>query len=68
MLAIAVKLISASGWIDWPWQPWLEEQFKHTEAVITPEQREVWRIHYDWMTEKEPPPPPPPPPVDDWID
>ncbi|KAE8153641.1 hypothetical protein BDV25DRAFT_168625 [Aspergillus avenaceus] len=42
-------------WIDWPWQSWLEEQYKDTEATITEEQRAVWKI-YDWMLESKPPP------------
>lgn len=30
------------GWIDWKWQPWLEAEFKHTAASITPELRELF--------------------------
>ena len=25
------------AWIDWDWQPWLETEFQHTAASITPE-------------------------------
>ncbi|RAL04005.1 uncharacterized protein BO80DRAFT_400140 [Aspergillus ibericus CBS 121593] len=35
-------------WIDWPWQPWLEAQYKHTEDTITDAQREKWPV-YDWL-------------------
>ncbi|GAB1191418.1 hypothetical protein APSETT444_000590 [Aspergillus pseudonomiae] len=37
-------------WIDWPWQEWLEVQYKEDEVTITKEQRELWQI-YDWMLE-----------------
>lgn len=37
-------------WIDWPWQPWLEEQYKVTEASITQEQRNLFPF-YDWLLE-----------------
>ncbi|OOF93269.1 hypothetical protein ASPCADRAFT_132976 [Aspergillus carbonarius ITEM 5010] len=31
-----------SDWIDWDWDPWLETEFAHTVASITPEMRERW--------------------------
>lgn len=37
-------------WIDWPWQKWLEVQYKETESTITDEQRQRWPV-YDWMLE-----------------
>ncbi|RAK93549.1 hypothetical protein BO79DRAFT_213166 [Aspergillus costaricaensis CBS 115574] len=37
-------------WIDWPWQKWLEVQYKETESAITDEQRQRWPV-YDWMLE-----------------
>lgn len=29
-------------WIDWDWDPWLETEFAHTAASITPAMREKW--------------------------
>ncbi|PYH39901.1 uncharacterized protein BO87DRAFT_402839 [Aspergillus neoniger CBS 115656] len=37
-------------WIDWPWQKWLEVQYKETESTITDEQRQRWPV-YDWRLE-----------------
>lgn len=31
-------------WIDWPWQPWLDNQYKETEATITQEQRDFFPV------------------------
>lgn len=28
------------NWVDWDWQPWLEEEYAHTAASITEEMRE----------------------------
>jgi hypothetical protein len=42
-------------WINWPWQSWLENQYKETESTITKEQRELWAI-YDCMLDSKPPP------------
>lgn len=41
---------SFGDWIDWPWQKWLEVQYKETESTITDEQRQRWPV-YDWMLE-----------------
>ncbi|OJZ88193.1 hypothetical protein ASPFODRAFT_31227 [Aspergillus luchuensis CBS 106.47] len=41
---------SFEDWIDWPWQRWLEVQYKETESTITSEQRQRWPV-YDWMLE-----------------
>jgi len=30
------------GWVDWDWDWWLEAEFPHTAATITPEMRERW--------------------------
>ncbi|OOF98203.1 hypothetical protein ASPCADRAFT_395012 [Aspergillus carbonarius ITEM 5010] len=43
-------------WIDWPWQAWLEVQYRDTEDIITSEQRERWKI-YDWMLDNHRRPP-----------
>ncbi|RMZ38481.1 hypothetical protein CA14_007780 [Aspergillus flavus] len=43
-------------WIDWPWQAWLEAQYKDTEATITAEQREIWAIEDRMLEAKGPPP------------
>jgi hypothetical protein len=29
-------------WSDWDWDPWLNAEFAHTAASITPEMRERW--------------------------
>ncbi|KAJ5105710.1 hypothetical protein NUU61_003057 [Penicillium alfredii] len=34
-------------WIDWDWDPWLEVEFAHTAASITPEMREEWPREYE---------------------
>ncbi|PWY87253.1 hypothetical protein BO94DRAFT_535367 [Aspergillus sclerotioniger CBS 115572] len=44
-------------WINWPWQAWLEVQYKDTEDTITSEQRERYKI-YDWMLDNNRRPPP----------
>lgn len=31
-----------NDWIDWEWRPWVEEEYAHTAASITPEMREVY--------------------------
>ncbi|GIK01886.1 hypothetical protein Aspvir_005927 [Aspergillus viridinutans] len=33
-------------WIDWDWDPWLNAEFAHTAASITPEMRERWSDDY----------------------
>ncbi|KAL4895191.1 hypothetical protein BDV59DRAFT_192116 [Aspergillus ambiguus] len=34
-------------WIDWKWDPWLESEFAHTTAGITPKMRERWKYQQD---------------------
>jgi serine/threonine protein kinase len=31
-------------WIDWPWQSWLEVEYKDTESTITEDLRKIWPI------------------------
>ncbi|KAL9098240.1 MAG: hypothetical protein Q9163_006066 [Psora crenata] len=30
-------------WVDWDWQPWLEDQYESTRASITDEMRSIWQ-------------------------
>ncbi|ODH50727.1 hypothetical protein GX48_03235 [Paracoccidioides brasiliensis] len=31
-----------NDWIDWDWQPWIEAEYAHTAATITPEMRDTY--------------------------
>ncbi|KAK9248789.1 hypothetical protein V1506DRAFT_564232 [Lipomyces tetrasporus] len=38
-----LRWTSFAAWIDWDWEPWLEQHFGSTRASITKDMEEVWR-------------------------
>lgn len=42
------------AWVDWDWQPWLEQHYRWTEASITDEMRSTWLPSFLTSTPPEP--------------